>query len=71
MTMNLAHLKQVSETLNMFNLKEEQLLRGFDPNRVSSRNLASIRYNNIFTDLMKKIFKTHQKGGGNNATITC
>jgi hypothetical protein len=31
MVRNLAHLKQVSETLNLFNLKEAQPLGGFDP----------------------------------------
>jgi hypothetical protein len=49
MIKNISHPKQVSETLNIFNLKETQSVRGFDPDRPFSRHLASIKYNNIFT----------------------
>jgi hypothetical protein len=42
-------LKEVSETLNVFNLKQAQPLEGFDPEGLFSEHLASMRYNNLFT----------------------
>jgi hypothetical protein len=51
----------------MFNLKEAQLLRGFDPNRLFSRHLASIRYNNIFTRFDEENPQNSSKKGGENA----
>jgi hypothetical protein len=52
---NFSHLKEVSETLNVFNLKEAQPLKGFDPEGIFSEHLASMRYNNLFTIIDEEI----------------
>jgi hypothetical protein len=46
---NLAHLKEVSEILSAFDLKEAEPLSGFDPQGLFSQHLKSIRYSNLFT----------------------
>jgi hypothetical protein len=48
---NLSHLKDVSDTLNMLNLKYAQPLKGFDPKFVFFEHLASMRY--IYQNLWK------------------
>jgi len=50
---NSTHLMEMSEILMPFNLKEGDLLRGFDPKGLFSEHLASIRYSNLFTRISK------------------
>jgi hypothetical protein len=40
---NSTHLMEMSEMLTPFNLKEGELLRGFDPEGLFSEHLASMR----------------------------
>jgi hypothetical protein len=42
-------LLEISEVLNILNLKEAKPLQGFDPEGLFSQHLASMRYNNLFT----------------------
>lgn len=46
---NSSHLHEVFENLKVFNLKEVEPIKGFDPEGLSSEHLASMRYGNLFT----------------------
>jgi hypothetical protein len=46
---NFSHLKEVSKTLNVFNIKEAQPLKEFVHKGIFSKHLTYMRYNNLFT----------------------
>jgi hypothetical protein len=52
---NSSHLMEMSEMLTSFNLKEGELLRGFDPKGIFFKHLTSMRYTNLFTRITEGI----------------